>query len=428
MFVEDNSSKHIKTLIERYGVPSDVGAEALRLGGHLGLTLVAGWVREQRWQAGVTDAGGLAGAKRESEGKARSTLTLRQGVEAQAADYMRRCLAARAGEAKAGQEDEEELVLKIHPDVANVVRRAGKSSPLRLWHLGRALDAPGSGGVSLKELWAVWRDLRVSGRKQFLNVVKAGEGIFWRRDGDRLWLRGLEAVCRQFGVEKLVCDPILLPATVLGDGLRAWNVGLFKAFLKGRPGGDNPIARETLAALTGAAPSTQRLYHPLYEGRTGVVDKRANYALVERPANADVAAQGERLASQRWDDGGAFPWRGEHGQLYWARRLGNTYKVTGLTKAARGRCRAVNHRLAVGLVETWSGQDRDGHAQSREQERATVPARGQGNGRREGGGRLYWRNGRALERAGVQGRVGMGFLDIGETKRRRAGIWLVRRY
>lgn len=402
MFLDDNVSKHIKNLIKRYKIPPDIAKRARALGGTQGLELLASWVKEHQ--------GAPQGAA--------SSLSLRQQVEAKAAEFM-----AKAMQEKGKGEREkrkEELLLKVYPDLAGAAARVGLSSPLRLWHLARALDEEGRGWMRRDELWASWRDLGVTGGRQFRNVKRDGEGVFWTRNDGRLWLHGLERVSKALGVGKLSCDPVLIPATILGEGMKSWRAWLHTAFLKGRSASDNPIARETLAALTGAAPSTQLEYEEL----TGIVEKKANYAIDGRPEKADVAAQGERLGDLGWDDGATFGWIDEHGKKFWARRLGNTYKVKGLQKAPRGRCRATNHRLTGDLVATWSGQDTD-PAQSRGQER-DVPVR-RGNGGWEGG-RLYWRNGRALRRAGRRGEVKIGFLDIGQTKRQKAREWVVRLY
>jgi len=410
VIVEDNTTRHIRQLIERYHIPSDIGAEGLRLGGELGLTLIAAWIRER------------------SDHRQEDQPAQRERVEAHAREIMAEALEARAerGQDQAGSgEKRGELELRVHPDLSGAAVQAGLSSPLRLWHLMRALDPDGRGWVRRDQAWATWRDLGVSGARQFRNVVRVGEGLFWTISGDQLWLRGLEAVCRALGVKKLACDPVLLPATVLGGGLRGWNAWLFAAYLEGRPSRGNPIARETLAALTGVARSTQHVY----EGITGAITKRPNYALDGRPGTAESGALLQRVGSLGWDDGGAFTWRDERGRLWTARRLGNNYDVvTGIEKAPhRGRCRAVNHRLADGLVETWSEQKPgDVSGQSRAQEQLD-PAQRQGNAT-EGDERLYWRDKRALENAGGRGEVRQAYLDIGETKRGKANLWSVRRY
>jgi hypothetical protein len=152
-------------------------------------------------------------------------------------------------------------------------------------------------------------------------------------------------VAAALGVERLSGRPVALPVAAVLQGIGAFKAHLYAAFHSGRvketPHGERsmPIARETMACLSGVGRSSQRSY----EEAAGV-SVQANFAVGEL---ADTDSRQERA----WRQGRAVfelkDYRGQQGKkgrTYLCWQLPNSYQG-GHDFRPRGRQRKVNREL-----------------------------------------------------------------------------------
>ncbi|HMT20817.1 MAG TPA: hypothetical protein PKE20_06150, partial [Promineifilum sp.] len=210
--------------------------------------------------------------------------------------------------------------LKLYPDIALGMLREERTAAGRVWLLLRALDAPGRGMVSLDDARAALcgkeSPLRLCGWRRLRQLLAEGEGVFWARERGRvddcplptahsplptahcplptihrLRLFGPARVAVALGVRRLVGRPVGLPLSALLGPIGDARAHLYAAFHSGRARGipndelrvtneeylnsslvtrhsslGMPIARDTLAALSGVCARSQAAY----ERRAGV--------------------------------------------------------------------------------------------------------------------------------------------------------------
>ncbi len=198
--------------------------------------------------------------------------------------------------------------------------------------------------------------------RQLRHLLRVGEGIFWTRDRERIWLRSTLKVADTLGVERLTGRPVELPLAALLAGIGTFRAHLYAAFHSGRvPAaragqGEKPIARATLARITGVSRRAQRAY----EQRTRTV-ARPNYALGPQ---ADATREQEAA----WRRGRAVftvkdvrGYQGRQGRVYVAWQLPNSYEGPH-GQGSRCRQRHLNRRLADLRKPRDAGNDqrRDG--------------------------------------------------------------------
>lgn len=246
--------------------------------------------------------------------------------------------------------------LAVLPDVALAMLRSDRTAVGRLWWLLRALDRDGRGMVALPtardRFSAAASPWRICGRRQLRHLLQQGDGLFWQRDGERIWLRSAARVAAGLGVLRAQLPAVLLPVQRLLGPLGQVRAALYATLHQSRP--STPIARATLQQISGVSPSSQRAY----ETAVGI-RARAQYALHAGPA-AELA----------WRHGRAvFPFidrRGRHGpagRAWTARQLPNCYETDRQPRRCR-RKRALNRRLAVLSHSGTTGNNQaDGRAQ-----------------------------------------------------------------
>ncbi|MBK7180927.1 MAG: hypothetical protein IPH82_27750 [Chloroflexi bacterium] len=163
------------------------------------------------------------------------------------------------------------------------------------------------------------------GKRQLRNLLRAGEGVYWTRDKERLWLRSAARVAAALGVERLTGQPVALPLSALLSGIGAFRAHLYAAFHSGRAKSEArrstmPIARDTLAGLSGVGRTSQRSY----EARVGI-QPLANFAIgeaaTERGQEERAWRQGQALFTLQDYDGQ----QGRQGKTYLAWQLPNSY-------------------------------------------------------------------------------------------------------
>lgn len=234
--------------------------------------------------------------------------------------------------------------LTLSPDFALALLNHNRVAESRIWFLLRHLDEDGRGWMTmagvrqhLSEKTSCWW---VCGWRQLRILLAQGDGLFWRRDGERLWLCSQVKVAAALGLTRLSGHPISLPLSILTRPIGEVKAHFYASFHSGRNTDHQPIARATLSQLSGLSPQTQRSY----EKRVGV-RPQANFALGElaTPENQEEAA---------WQQGHAFfPFNdknGQHGRTnstYLAWQLPNDYTGPHQRQSKR-RHKRLNRKLA----------------------------------------------------------------------------------
>jgi hypothetical protein len=213
----------------------------------------------------------------------------------------------------------------------------------------RYLDQEGGGVLRIdiigKRLTEKSSPHYLCGKRQLRNLLHKGEGVYWTRNKERLWLRSAAKVAYALSVERLTGRPVALPLSALLDGIGAFRAHLYAAFHSGRtkdtPCGDQvtPVARETMTQLSGVGRASQRIY----EQRAGI-EVQANFAVGER-------ATKENQENRAWIRGQALfelkDYRGQQGKKgksYLAWQLPNSY-VGQHQQRPKGRQKRINREL-----------------------------------------------------------------------------------
>lgn len=249
--------------------------------------------------------------------------------------------------------------VKHYPDIGLGMLRQELAAPGRLWLMLRYLDREGRGFLRIDNLEAQLTNktssLRLCGRRQLRNLLKDGAGIFWTRDKTGIWLRSAARVAAALQVEQLTGRPVALPVAALLEGVGTFRAHLYAAFHSGRmketPDGRRvmPIARETMAQLSGVGRSSQRIY----EDRVGIA-VQANFAVGEVTTK-------EKWEKRAWQQGRALfelkdylGQQGKKGKTYLAWQLPNSYCGQHRHRP-RGRQKRINRELKDLVMQGMPG-------------------------------------------------------------------------
>ena len=245
--------------------------------------------------------------------------------------------------------------VRLHPAIGLGMLRVKKTAGGRLWLLLRVIDRQGQGWVDLEIARRMFSGpdapYRICGPRQFRNLLAQGEGIFWEKRGQRLWLRSVPRVAAALGVERLDGRPIALPRPVLTQSIGKVRAHLYAAFHSGRRK-DNPISRAALTRISRVSPRTQQTYE-----RKAGVRKQRNYATGPRLNSS----QAQELA---WQKGSAcFTWhdrQGTHGSetaTFLAWQLPNSYNGPH-EQRPNGNRKKFNRQLADLSTKGMTGNGR----------------------------------------------------------------------
>ena len=266
--------------------------------------------------------------------------------------------------------------VKLYPDIGLGMLREELTAPGRLWLMLRYLDSEGRGVIRIdiikRKLTKKNSKLRLCGKRQLRNLLQDGEGVYWHRDKEHVWLRSAARVAFALGVDRLTGRPVALPTAALLDGIGTFRAHLYAAFHSGRaketPHGDQvvPIARETLEQLSGVGRSSQRNY----EERIGV-DVQANFAV------GDLSTK-ENQEKRAWAKGQALfelkDYRGQQGRkgkTYLAWQLPNSYNGQHRHRP-RGRQKRINRKLKDLVMKGMPGNV-GGTSETRQPEKIYYP-------------------------------------------------------
>lgn len=285
--------------------------------------------------------------------------------------------------------------VKLYPDIGLGMLRQEMSAPGRVWLMLRYLDKDGQGNITMATAQAHLVDpdspLRLCGRRQWRNLLRAGEGVFWQRDQERIWLYSAAKVAHHLGVPRLTGQPVALPVAVLLEGIGTFRAQLYTAFHSGRGQESNrgtqvkPIARATLAELSGVGASSQRVY----EKQTRV-QVETNFAIGELATEENQEARG-------WAQGQAVftlidyrGQQGEKGKAYLAWQLPNSYRGQHQQRP-RGRQKRINRELKDLVMQGMPGNV-GGRSETPPEKRyyPNGKAAAKACGRRETANDLYW--------------------------------------
>jgi len=249
--------------------------------------------------------------------------------------------------------------VKLYPDIGLGMLRREMTAPGRLWLMLRAIDKEGQGSIPIDEakehLVGEGSALRLCGKRQWRNLLRDGEGVFWTRDREQIWLRSVAKVALALGVERLTGQPVAMPVTALLEGISSFRAHLYTAFHSGRTKESArgrqvmPIARVTLAGLSGVGASSQRAYE-----KQTKLKVQANFAVGE------VATE-ENRENRAWTQGQAIfeltDYRGQQGrkgETYLAWQLPNSY-LGQHQHRPKGRQKRINRELKDLVMQGMPG-------------------------------------------------------------------------
>ena len=251
--------------------------------------------------------------------------------------------------------------ITLFPDIGLGILRAEQAAPGRLWLLLRYLDQQGRGWVSVEAAREAFTkkqsELRIAGWRQLRNLLQQGQGVFWQRDGERIWLCSTARVAAALQVERLSGRAVVLPIQTLLNGIGDVRAHLYASFHSGRahPTDETrckPIARATLTAISGVGRSSQLNY----EQRADVVVS-SNIAVGKR-----VSAESQQ--ERAWQQGQALfllkdnqGKQGQKGESYLAWQLPNSYTGPHSQHSKRQK-RRINRKLADLLNTRATGNNK----------------------------------------------------------------------
>ena len=292
--------------------------------------------------------------------------------------------------------------VKLYPDIGLGMLRRELTAPGRLWLMLRAIDKEGQGSILIeraKELLVKESSpLRLCGQRQWRNLLREGDGIFWIRNREQIWLRSVAKVALVLGVERLAGRPVALPVAALVEGIGAFRAHLYTAFHSGRTKESvrgrqvMPIARVTLAGLSGVGASSQRAYE-----KQTKLKVQANFAVGE-------VATDENRENRAWTQGQAVfeltDYRGQQGakgKSYLAWQLPNSY-LGQHQHRPKGRQKRINRELSDLVMQGMPGNV-EGRAETHPEKRyypnGKEAVRGCGRGQESD---VYWQRHRTQNR------------------------------
>ena len=171
--------------------------------------------------------------------------------------------------------------IQISPSLALAMLREGQVAAGRVWWLCRHLDSAGSGAFRIavikQQLTEKNSPIQLCGWRRMRQLLRMGEGLFWTRQGDRLFLRSAVKVADRLGVGRFAGKMVSVPAVSLCHSIGKVRALFYATFHAGRGKGErghlpsrnlkseiqnysSPISRTTLEMLTGASRRTQQAY------------------------------------------------------------------------------------------------------------------------------------------------------------------------
>ncbi len=249
--------------------------------------------------------------------------------------------------------------MKLYPDITLGMLKNGQEAAGRIWLLLHYIDEAGRGWIDENEaryrLTHNQSPLRVCGRRQLRKLLARGDGLFWRRDKGRLWLRSTTKVSAELSVYHLNRHPVALPVVALLQGIGLVRAHFYAAFHSGRneksknKHQSKPISRARLNQISQVSRRSQQRYEKL----TAVIRKN-NFVISRRISARD-------FQEQAWQRGRAVfnfvDYAGKMGQKgisYIAWQLPNNY-LGPHKPLPKGRQKRMNRELADLFMKGMTG-------------------------------------------------------------------------
>jgi hypothetical protein len=247
--------------------------------------------------------------------------------------------------------------VKLYPDITLGMLKNGQEAAGRIWLLLHYIDEAGRGWIDGEEarvrLTQKESPLRVCGRRQLRKLLSRGEGLFWRRDKGRLWLRSTTKVAADLSVYHLNRHPVALPVADLLQGIGLVRAHFYTAFHSGRneknKNQSKPISRTRLNQISQVSRRSQRRYE-----KQASVTRQNNFAIGRRVNAGD-------FQEQAWQRGRAvfnfIDYAGKMGQKggsYTAWQLPNNY-LGPHKPLPKGRQKRMNQELADLFMKGMTG-------------------------------------------------------------------------
>ena len=239
----------------------------------------------------------------------------------------------------------------VFPDLAMAILRRRLAAVARVWFLLRHLDHKGSGWFTLanvrEHLTSTDAPQRICGWRQLRNLLAAGDGVFWERDENRLWLRSQSRLACALGINRCQFRPVFVPVATLCGGIASVRSQLYATFhslasagKSDSRSGNAPISRAALSTLCERSRQTLRRYETLANIR-----RRFNYAIGEPySANSHERRAGKHgHATFVFKDSRGL--QGMAGRIYVAWQLPNSY-IGPHSSSQTGQRRRLNRLLA----------------------------------------------------------------------------------
>lgn len=236
-------------------------------------------------------------------------------------------------------------IVKVYPDLAVGMLKAGLAAPGRVYWLLRAIDRQGTGWLWVDD---IRRQLTDTGApfcifswRRLRQLLVEGEGVFWQRDkAGRLWLAGAAKIAAILAVERLTGLPVDMPVSQLLGGIRAVRAHFYASFHSGRPA-HRPISRNTLRELTDVPERSQQEYE-----RVAGVKSQRNIAVGERYSQEEVQERSWRQGRATFRFVDVKGKQGREGQAYVAWHMPNSYEGPH-NRCCKGRQKKINQELSV---------------------------------------------------------------------------------
>jgi hypothetical protein len=179
-------------------------------------------------------------------------------------------------------------------------------------------------------------------------LLRQGQGIFWHRDEERIWLRSQAKTAVALEVAKLTGRPVAMPVTALCQSMGTVNAHLFASFHSGRKH-NTPISRAALEQISGVPARTQLEYERI----TGV-EKQQNIAIGARYSEEEIEKRAWIHGRTVFDFIDHLGFQGEAKRHYVAWWLPNSYRGCH-RQCGKGRQRKINRQ--IDLVIKGRGND-----------------------------------------------------------------------
>lgn len=248
--------------------------------------------------------------------------------------------------------------ISCFPDMALALLRGNLVAPGRVWFLLRWLDKVGQGWLDEELAFQTFADraakLGICGQRQFANLLKRGNGLFWQWQDKRIWLCSAVKVAANLGLTKMGLRPVSIPLEALVQSLGKARAFLYTTFHSARShdGLSNPISRHKLETLSHVSRRSQQHY----EKQSGV-KRCANIAIGPKMTDDNKHRLGAQHGLATFEFIDRQGRHGRPGDVHIAWQLPNSYDGP-LTALSSHRLKRFNRQLTDLLIKGTVGNSK----------------------------------------------------------------------